>query len=59
MGMIMDADDPQEEKKIEEEIEYERAVTGPKKKLSEATIDDLVDPLNLDFGENIDAMERR
>ena len=59
MGMIMDVEDPQEEEMVKEEMEYEKAITGPKKKLSEATADELADPLNLDFSENIDAMERR
>jgi len=30
-----------------------------RKKLSEATADELLDPLNLDFSENVSAMESR
>ena len=55
--MIANAEDPQEAERIKEEIQINNK--KDRKKLSEATADELLDPLNLDFSENVSAMESR
>ena len=55
--MIANAEDPQEAERIKEEIQINNR--KDRKKLSEATADELLDPLNLDFSENVNAMESR
>jgi hypothetical protein len=55
--MIANAEDPQELERIKEETQVNNKKN--RKKLSEATADELLDPLNLDFSENVSAMESR
>jgi hypothetical protein len=55
--MIANAEDPQELERIKEETQVNNK--KDRKKLSEATADELLDPLNLDFSENVSAMESR
>lgn len=55
--MIASAEDPQEINKIKESLAS--ANRPQRKKLSEASGEELLDPLNLDFSENINAMESR
>jgi hypothetical protein len=55
--MIANAEDPQEAERIKEEVQINSK--KDRKKLSEATADELLDPLNLDFSENVNAMESR
>lgn len=47
---IATAEDPEEDAKIQEQIQMSR----PKKKLSEASQEDLADPMALDFSEVVD-----